>query len=60
MEKGGPTGHCGAIRWGIATGLKSFVDPETIESMRLGTYFQILQNKFTPQFRTNLTQNFLF
>lgn len=32
---GGPTGQAGTIRWGIAWGLRSFVDRETIERMRL-------------------------
>lgn len=36
MEGGGPSGQAGAIRWGISWALRSFVDQETIESMRLG------------------------
>lgn len=36
VEGGGPSGQAGAIRWGIARGLRSFVDQETIEQMRLG------------------------
>ncbi|XP_037942873.1 28S ribosomal protein S9, mitochondrial [Teleopsis dalmanni] len=32
---GGPSGQTGAIRWGIAMSLRSFVDKEMIESMRL-------------------------
>ncbi|XP_026474894.1 28S ribosomal protein S9, mitochondrial-like [Ctenocephalides felis] len=35
VEGGGPSGQAGAIRWGIAWGLRSFVDQETIEKMRL-------------------------
>lgn len=38
VEGGGPSGQAGAIRWGIAMCLRSFVDAETIERMRLGTY----------------------
>lgn len=36
VEGGGPSGQAGAIRWGIAMSLRSFVDQEMIESMRLG------------------------
>ncbi|KAJ8925126.1 hypothetical protein NQ315_001308 [Exocentrus adspersus] len=35
VEKGGPSGQAGAMRWGIAWGLRSFVDEEMIEKMRL-------------------------
>lgn len=34
---GGYSGQAGAIRWGIAWSLRSFVDQETIEKMRIGT-----------------------
>lgn len=33
---GGPTGQSGAMRWGIAWGLRSFVDKPMIEKMRVG------------------------
>lgn len=36
VENGGPTGQSGAIRWGIAWGLRSFVDKKMIEKMRIG------------------------
>lgn len=36
VEKGGPSGQAGAIRWGISMALRSFVDAETIERMRYG------------------------
>lgn len=39
MEGGGPSGQAGAIRWGISWALRSFVDQETIEKMRLGKFF---------------------
>ncbi|XP_018570563.1 28S ribosomal protein S9, mitochondrial [Anoplophora glabripennis] len=35
VADGGYSGQAGAIRWGIAWGLRSFVDQETIEKMRL-------------------------
>lgn len=35
VNGGGPTGHSGAVRWGIAWGLRSFVDQPMIERMRL-------------------------
>lgn len=35
VENGGPTGQSGAIRWGIAWGLRSFVTPEVIENMKI-------------------------
>lgn len=36
VEGGGSSGQAGAIRWGIAMCLRSFVDQEMIEQMRLG------------------------
>lgn len=36
IDGGGPTGQSGAIRWGIAWGLRSFVDKPMIEKMRVG------------------------
>lgn len=45
VEGGGPSGQSGALRWGIAMGLRSFVDEDTIEKMRLG--------KFTALFLRN-------
>jgi len=36
VTDGGPTGQSGAIRWGIAWGLRSFVDKSIIEKMRVG------------------------
>lgn len=36
VNGGGPTGQCGAVRWGIAWGLRSFVDRSLIEKMRVG------------------------
>ena len=38
VEGGGPSGQAGAIRWGIAMGLRSFVDAETVDKMRLGEF----------------------
>lgn len=35
VKGGGPTGQCGVIRWGIAWGLRSFVDKSLIEKMRV-------------------------
>ncbi|KAH0956528.1 hypothetical protein HN011_002324 [Eciton burchellii] len=35
VTNGGPTGQSGAIRWGIAWGLRSFVDKAIIEKMRV-------------------------
>lgn len=36
VDGGGTSGQAGAIRWGIAMCLRSFVDAEMVESMRLG------------------------
>jgi len=44
MEGGGPSGQAGAIRWGISWALRSFVDQETIEKMRLGKFFFYFTN----------------
>lgn len=35
---GGPSGQAGAIRWGIAMGLRCFVDKEMTEKMRVGKF----------------------
>ncbi|KAJ2948428.1 hypothetical protein O0L34_g7671 [Tuta absoluta] len=35
VEGGGPSGQSGAIRWGIAWGLRSFVDSEMLQKMQL-------------------------
>ncbi|XP_053962028.1 28S ribosomal protein S9, mitochondrial isoform X2 [Anastrepha ludens] len=40
VEGGGSSGQAGAIRWGIAMSLRSFVDQEMIESMRLAGLLQ--------------------
>lgn len=36
VEGGGPAGQAGAVRWGISMALRSFVDEEMVEKMRLG------------------------
>lgn len=36
VEGGGFSGQAGAIRWGISMCLRSFVDAEMVERMRLG------------------------
>lgn len=36
VSGGGPTGQAGAIRFGIARGLQSFVDEDMIDRMRIG------------------------
>ncbi|EZA55982.1 28S ribosomal protein S9, mitochondrial [Ooceraea biroi] len=35
VSGGGPTGQSGAVRWGIAWGLRSFVDKSMLERMRV-------------------------
>lgn len=35
---GGTSGQAGAIRWGVAMSLRSFVDTETVDRMRLGEW----------------------
>nr|XP_021190472.2 28S ribosomal protein S9, mitochondrial [Helicoverpa armigera] len=35
IEGGGPSGQSGAIRWGIAWGLRSFVDAEMLQRMQV-------------------------
>lgn len=42
VEGGGSSSQAGAIRLGISMCLRSFVDTETIERMRLGNDFLIL------------------
>lgn len=39
VELGGPSGQAGCVRYGIAMGLRCFVDAETREKMRLGKKF---------------------
>lgn len=41
VEGGGPSGKSGAIRWGIAMGLRNFIDDENIERMRVGKFGSI-------------------
>lgn len=36
VQGGGYSGQSGAIRWGIAMGLRSFLDEDAVERMRLG------------------------
>lgn len=38
VEGGGFSGQAGAIRWGLSMSLRSFVQPEIIDKMRLGEY----------------------
>lgn len=38
VRGGGSSGKAGAIRFGISWGLRSFVEPETVERMRIGNY----------------------
>ena len=38
VQYGGTTGQSGAIRWGISWGLRSFVDSEMINKMKIGKY----------------------
>lgn len=36
VRNGGPTGQAGCIRWGIAWALRSFLEKEMVEKMRMG------------------------
>lgn len=38
VSGGGYSGQSGALRWGIAMSLRSFVNEEMLEQMRLGRY----------------------
>jgi len=38
VRGGGISGKAGAIRYGISWSLRSFVDPEIVERMRIGNY----------------------
>lgn len=40
VEGGGFSGQAGAIRWGIAMGLRSFVDADTVDKMRMAGLLQ--------------------
>lgn len=42
VRGGGVSGKAGAIRFGISWSLRSFVDPETVERMRIGKYILLL------------------
>lgn len=51
VEHGGQSGKAGAIRWGISMALRSFVDADMVEKMRLGEGFircrsEILSSKY--------------
>lgn len=43
VESGGPSSQAGACRWGIAMSLRSFVDADMLEQMRLGEYSLLLK-----------------
>lgn len=38
VEGGGSASQAGAIRWGISMALRSFVDSDTVDRMRLGEF----------------------
>lgn len=38
VKGGGPSGQAGAVRYGLAKSLRSFVNEDMIEKMRLGKY----------------------
>jgi small subunit ribosomal protein S9 len=38
VEGGGTSGQAGAIRWGIAMALRSFVDSEMVDKMKYGKF----------------------
>lgn len=40
VKEGGSSGQAGAVRHGIALALRSFVDKEMAEKMRLGEFLQ--------------------
>lgn len=40
VKEGGSSGQAGAVRHGIALALRSFVDKEMVEKMRLGEFLQ--------------------
>lgn len=40
VDGGGVSGQAGAIRWGIAMGLRSFVDADTVDKMRMAGLLQ--------------------
>lgn len=40
VERGGFTGQSGAIRYGISRALRSLVDEDTIEDMRVGEFWR--------------------
>lgn len=47
VNAGGYTGQSGAIRYGIAMGLRSFVDEATVEDMRIGEFQTFIHKKRT-------------
>lgn len=46
VRNGGPSGQAGAIRYGIAMGLRSFVDADMVDKMRLGKFYQFICNRY--------------
>ncbi|KDR22602.1 28S ribosomal protein S9, mitochondrial [Zootermopsis nevadensis] len=41
VTSGGPSGQSGAIRWGIACGLRSFVSQDMVDKMRIAGLLQL-------------------
>lgn len=44
VTSGGPSGQSGAIRWGIACGLRSFVSQDMVDKMRIGKIKSMILN----------------
>lgn len=59
VRGGGVSGKAGAIRYGISWCLRSFVDPEVVERMRIGTFF-FYDNFLTEKQSYNLFTNAIF
>lgn len=38
VSGGGSSAQAGALRWGIAMSLRSFIDEEMLENMRIGKF----------------------
>lgn len=52
VEYGGYMGQAGAIRYGISLGLRSFVDEETNELMRVGKLTAAIKSYFHKNYHT--------
>lgn len=59
VEGGGYSGQAGAIRFGISWALRSFIDEDTMEKMRIGKLYKSVFHFYIYKL-TNITLQLVF